>query len=116
MNPTRWIVVVAAAALATTAAATGSVELARVITPQQTVLRVGESGFIVVDVIIRRGYHVQANPPAFPDLIPLTLTLDPAPGVETGTPVFPAPKRLRLKGSGETLLVLDGRFSMRVPI
>ncbi len=117
MNLTLWISATAAATvLATSAAATDSIDPVQVITPHQTVPRTGESGFFVVDVIIQRGYHVQANPPAFPNLIPITLSLDPAPGVEIGTPVYPAPKRLRLKGSGEILLVLDGRFSIRVPI
>lgn len=115
MNLTLWISA-AAAVFATSAAATNSIELARVVTPHQTVLRAGESGLIVVDVIIRRGYHVQANPPAFPNLIPLTLSLVPAPGIEIGTPVYPPPKRLRLEGSGDILLVLDGRFSIRVPV
>ena len=116
MSPTAWISVAAAAVFATNAAATAGVELARVATPHQTALRAGESGLIVVDVIIRRGYHVQANPPAFPNLIPLTLSLVPVPGVEIGSPVYPPPKRMRLAGSGDTLLVLDGRFSIRVPV
>ena len=109
-------VIAAVAVFATVNAATDGIELVHVITPHETVLRTGESDFMLVDVIVRSGYHVQANPPAFPNLIPLTLTLDPAPGVEVGTPVYPPPKRLRLGGSGETLLVLDGRFSIRVPV
>lgn len=109
-------IIAAVAVFATADAATDGVELVHVITPHGTVLRAGESGFMLVDVIVRPGYHVQANPPAFPNLIPLTLTLDPAPDVEIGTPVYPPPERLRLGGSGETLLVLDGRFSIRVPV
>jgi DsbC/DsbD-like thiol-disulfide interchange protein len=116
MSLTLWTSAVAAAVFATSAAAMDGVELVKVITPHRTVLRAGESGFIVVDAIIRPGYHVQANPPAFPNLIPLTLSLDPAPGLEIGTPVYPPPRRLRLEGSGETLFVLDGRFSIRVPV
>jgi DsbC/DsbD-like thiol-disulfide interchange protein len=115
VNLARWIVA-AAAAFATTAVATDNIELARVIAPHQTALPAGESSFIIVDIVIRRGYHVQANPPAFPNLIPLTLTFEPAPGIEIGAPVYPPPRRLRLGGSGETLLVLDGRFSIRVPV
>lgn len=106
----------AVAVFATAVAATDGVELVPVITPHDTMLRLGEPGFVRVDVFVPPGYHVQANPPAFPNLIALTLTLDPAPGVEIGTPVYPAPKRLRLEGSGETLLVLDGRFSIHVPV
>ena len=109
-------IIAAAAVFATATAATNGVELVQIIAPHETVLRAGESGFMLVDVIVRPGYHVQANPPAFPNLIPLTLTLDPAPGVEIGTPAYPPPKRLRLEGSGETLLVLDGRFSIHVPV
>ena len=109
-------IVAAVAVFATADAATDRVELVPVITPHDTVLRPGEPGFMLVDVIVAPGYHVQANPPAFPDLIALTLTLDPAPGVEIGAPVYPAPKRLHLEGSGETLLVLDGRFSIRIPV
>lgn len=90
--------------------------VAQVIPPRPVELRAGETRDAVIEVVVKPGYHVQANPAAWPYLIPTALTLAPAPGVTVGVPRYPAPKRLRLVGSGEDLLVYEGRFAIVVPI
>lgn len=91
-------------------------EVAQVIAPARVTLPLGKPQQVAIEVAVRPGYHVQANPAAYPNLIPITLTLPPARGVATGAPTYPAPKRLRLEGSGDQLLVYDGRFRIVVPM
>lgn len=91
-------------------------ELARVVAPDEVTLRVGIVERVAIEVVVRPGYHVQANPPAYPNLIPVTLTFAPASGVAVGKPIYPAPSRKRLQGSGEDLLVYGGRFRIVVPM
>jgi DsbC/DsbD-like thiol-disulfide interchange protein len=91
-------------------------DVATVIAPRQLGLRAGETRDLVVEVIVKPGHYVQANPAAQPFLIPTALTLACTPGVTVGEPRYPAPKRLRLAGSGDELLVYDRRFVIVVPI
>jgi hypothetical protein len=65
---------------------------------------------------VKPGFHVQANPVLNPDLIPIELSLETAAGLRAGAPIYPSPSRLRLVGTDEDLLVLDGRFTIAVPI
>lgn len=67
-------------------------------------------------VQVKRGYHVQANPVLDPALIPITLTIESPMALEVGAPRYPAPKRFRLRGTEEDLLVLDGRFAIEFPV
>jgi DsbC/DsbD-like thiol-disulfide interchange protein len=91
-------------------------DVVEVIAPRPLELRAGETRNAVIEVVVKPGYHVQANPAAQPNLIPTALTLASAPGVTVGTPHYPAPKRLRLSGSGDELLVYDRRFVIVVPL
>lgn len=75
---------------------------------------VGRSGTVTVVVTVKPGFHVQANP-ASEELVPTTLTLEPAPGLTLGTPVYPKSKPYRLEGVGE-LAVYDGTFEIKVPV
>jgi uncharacterized protein len=98
-------------------AAVGAFDVvAEVIAAGPVELRVGETRDVVIEIVVKPGYHVQANPAAWPYLIPTALTLASAPGVTVGTPRYPAPKRLRLAGGGDELLVYDRRFVIVVPI
>lgn len=92
-------------------------ELAQVVGPARVALPSGKPQPVAIEVDVRPGYHVQANPAAYPNLIPITLTMTPTPGVAIGAPIYPdPPKRLRLEGSGEQLLVYDGRLRIVVPM
>lgn len=111
-------VVLATMLAATAGAAThaAALEVAQVVGPARIVLPVGKLQQVAVDVAVKPGYHVQANPAAYPNLIPTRLTLLPVPGVAVGSPRYPSAKRLRLEGSGDQLLVYDGRFRIVVPM
>ena len=77
--------------------------------------RAGET-IVHVPVSVSRGYHVQANPVLDPALIPITLTIERPEGLEVGAPRYPAAKRFKLQGAEDELVVLDGRFSIQVPV
>ncbi|MBI5716601.1 MAG: hypothetical protein HZC37_02815 [Burkholderiales bacterium] len=109
-----WLAVGAAAFAAPTLA--WALDVAQVVAPRPVVMRAGETRQVAIEVIVKPGYHVQANPAAWPYLIPTALTMAPAPGVTVGVPRYPPPKRLRLASSGEELLVYERRFEIVVPI
>jgi DsbC/DsbD-like thiol-disulfide interchange protein len=113
---TAVLTAVLGAALAAPDAAWAFDVVAAMTVPGPVELRAGETRNVVIEVIVKPGHHVQANPAAQPTLIPTVLTLASAPGVTVGTPRYPAPKRLRLAGSGDELLVYDRRFVIVVPI
>ena len=114
MRTVALVTMLAAAAGAATHAV--ALEVAQVVGPARIVLPVGKLQQVAVDVAVKPGYHVQANPAAYPNLIATRLTLLPVPGVAVGNPRYPGAKRLRLEGSGEQLLVYDGRFRIVVPM
>jgi uncharacterized protein len=99
-----------------TAANAVAFDVARVIVPARVVLPLDKPQQVAIDVAIEPGYHVQANPAAYPNLIPIELSFVPAQGVTVGDPRYPGAKRLRLEGSGDQLLVYDGRFRIVVPM
>ena len=109
-------VIAIAAAIGADRAAAVEFELARVVVPTHVVLPAGQELRVAIDVIVLPGYHVQANPAAYANLIPITLTFTPAAGITVGKPVYPSPHRLRLEGSGDELLVYRGRFRIIVPL
>jgi Disulphide bond corrector protein DsbC len=104
------------AAIASAANDAAALEVAQVVGPARVALPLGKPQQVAIDVAVKPGYHVQANPAAYPNLIPTRLTLLPVPGVAVGPPRYPNAKRLRLEGSGEQLLVYDGRFRIVVPM
>lgn len=79
-------------------------------------LRAGTRAVARVDLRVRPGYHVQANPVLDPALIPITLTMERAEGFELGAPRYPAASRFRLQGAQDDLVVLDGTFAIEVPL
>ncbi len=104
------------AAAAGAAIDAAALEVAQLVGPARVVLPIGKLQQVAIDVAVKPGYHVQANPAAYPNLIPTRLTFLPVPGVAVGQPRYPSAKRLRLAGSGEQLLVYDGRFRIVVPM
>jgi DsbC/DsbD-like thiol-disulfide interchange protein len=69
-----------------------------------------------VIVSVAPGYHVQSNPPAKPNLIPVRLVVEPGEGLAPGAPAYPRGKPYRFAGAGDTLLVYDGHFAVSVPL
>lgn len=97
MIPAPALIAMVAALVGAPAAAT-AFEVVQVVEPT-VALPVDKPWEVAIDVVVKPGYHVQANPAAYPELVATALTLPPAPGVAVGKPRYPAPKRLRLEGS-----------------
>ena len=76
----------------------------------------GQDTMATIQVSVKRGYHVQANPVKNPSLVPIVLDVKPDEMVVPGPPVYPLSKKLRLGGSDEDLAVYDGTFVIRLPI
>jgi DsbC/DsbD-like thiol-disulfide interchange protein len=84
--------------------------------PEELTLRPGGRASAVLEMSVREGFHVQANPAANEFLIPLTVTFKPAEAVKAGEPRYPPPQRYRLEGTEEDLLVYGGVFTVSVPV
>jgi len=105
--------------LATLASAPGGALAADVVTlhpPAGVEVKPGALTRIAIQIVVKPGYHVQANPVENPSLIPITLKIDAAKSISVGEPVYPAPKRLRLSGDSQDLVVYDGSFVIALPV
>jgi len=58
-------------------------------TPEELTLAKGESGYAIVRLQIKNGYHINANPPTFPYLKATELELTPANGISVDFVVYP---------------------------
>ena len=104
------------AALGATPAIARAIEVVTVVPPSTVEVKPGAGTRIALQVVVKPGYHVQANPVENPSLIPITLKMDAARSISVGEPVYPAPKRLRLPGDSQDLVVYDGSFVIALPL
>ena len=103
-------------ALGATPAIARAIEVVTVVPPSSVEVKPGAGTRIALQVVVKPGYHVQANPVENPSLIPITLKMDAARSISVGEPVYPAPKRLRLPGDSQDLVVYDGTFVIALPL
>jgi hypothetical protein len=101
---------------ASAGASGGQPGVVEVLRPPAVELRAGARAVARVGLRVKPGYHVQANPVLDPALIPITLTMGHAEGFDLGAPRYPAARRFRLQGAQDDLVVLDGTFSIEVPL
>lgn len=78
--------------------------------PAPVEIEAGRSGSLRIQVRVKPGYHVQANPVRHASLIPITVELGPSEGVRPSRPVYPPSKLFRIAGGSEDLVVYDGAF------
>lgn len=71
---------------------------------------------VPVALSIEPGWHVNANPPAEPEMIPTTIAIAAAPGFHAGATRYPAGTRRKLAFADEELLVYDGDVTAHVPL
>jgi len=73
---------------------------------------------IEVEIPIQIGaeYHIQANPASAPRLIPTTIEIEGAEGIEVGKPVYPKGNVYRQQGSVETISVYSGDIKIKIPL
>ncbi len=76
----------------------------------------GAAANAMIVVEVNAGFHVQANPPAKPNLIPVTLAFEPAEGVTAGATVYPPGKPYQVAGANGALSVYDGAFELTAPL
>ena len=93
-----------------------AVEVVTVLQPSSVEVKPGAGTRIAVQVTVKPGYHVQANPVENPSLIPITLKIDGAGDLSVGEPLYPTAKRLRLPGDSQDLVVYDGTFAITLPL
>ncbi len=84
--------------------------------PRSIAAQPGSVVHVLIQLAVKPGYHVQANPVENPDLIPITLAVQPAAGVSTAEPVYPRAKRMRLPGDTQDLVIYDGAFAIVLPL
>jgi hypothetical protein len=76
----------------------------------------GKSDYISVEVMVKDGYHIQANKVNDESLIPVSLKIFPAEQFVIGPPEFPPYTLFRLEGTDNELNVFDGKFEIKVPV
>ncbi len=92
----------------------------RGVTPEVTPIvgvdaaRPGDVVRAAVQVALPEGFHVQANKPRDPSLIPTRLTFDSSPDVQVTEVVFPRPVDQRVLGYDEPLAVFEREFAIGV--
>ena len=69
-----------------------------------------------LQVTVRTGFHVQANPVRNRLLKPIVLEVRPTQIATPGAPVYPPSKTMRLDGTDEDLVIYDGAFTIRLPL
>ena len=84
--------------------------------PAVQVMRSGATDTLRLVFQVAPGLHVQAHPAADAFLIPLTLELEAAAGLELGPVVYPPPQIHRLADTGAELLVCAGTVSIAIPV
>lgn len=82
--------------------------------PSETTVARGESGDVIVPIKITHGYHVNANPPSFPYLIPLEIKLPAAEGLSVEFIRYPDPLKRKFAFSEEALAVYEGETTVTV--
>lgn len=86
------------------------------VVPAELTLGKGESGTAIVQLQIKNGYHVNANPASFPYLIATELKLTPQAGVSPGTITYPEPLTKTFSFSDEPLKVYEGDSTIKATL
>jgi thioredoxin:protein disulfide reductase len=76
--------------------------------PEELTLAKGESGYAIVRLQIRDGYHINANPPTYPYLKATELELTPANGISVDFVSYPDPLTKKFEFAEEPLKVYEG--------
>lgn len=83
-------------------------------TPEELTLAKGESGYAIVRLQIKNGYHINANPPTFPYLKATELELTPANGISVDFVVYPDALTKTFSFADEPLKVYEGDTIVKV--
>lgn len=86
------------------------------VTPLETTITRGQTGEAIVRLKIDHGYHVNANPPTFPYLIPTELQISPAAGVTVDSVTYPQALTLKFSFADQPLAVYEGEADVKVKL
>ncbi|BDI28598.1 hypothetical protein CCAX7_006490 [Capsulimonas corticalis] len=75
----------------------------------------GRKGVLAITIAVSPGFHVNANKPNDPDLIPTVFTAQSTPGVTFGAPKYPAAKSITVTYEKKPMLVYQGSAVILVP-
>src|SRR6266508_3950465 len=84
------------------------------ITVPEVIAHAGKSAVIYVYVVVKEGYHIQANKVNDEFVIPTTLDLNADTIIKTGKQIFPSGKKFKLEGTSDYLFVYDGKFKITI--
>jgi DsbC/DsbD-like thiol-disulfide interchange protein len=83
-------------------------------TPVMASLAKGQSGEAIVRLKIADGYHINANPPSFPYLIPTQLDLTPAAGISVDFITYPTGLTKKFSFDEHPLSVYEAETDLKV--
>lgn len=79
-------------------------------------MKVGQAAEVVVEVKVREGFHIQANPASRPQLIATRVDLSGGKGLSPGRALYPEGKPYKVGGLAMTVSTYDGHFELKVPV
>ncbi len=85
------------------------------ITVPEVIAHAGKNAVIYVYVVVKEGYHIQANKVNDEFIIPTTLDINADEIIITRKHVFPVGKKFKLEGTSDYLFVYDGKFKITTP-
>jgi DsbC/DsbD-like thiol-disulfide interchange protein len=97
------------------AGVSSSADVVKITSPQVTI-DAGSSLDAVINLSIRSGYHINANPPTFSYLIPTEVTAGKAEGISPGKPVYPAGEMRKFQFADQPLSVYQGDARVTLPL
>jgi len=86
------------------------------VTPLEATITKGQPGEAIVRLKIDHGYHVNANPPSFPYLIPVQLQISPPAGVTVESITYPRALTKKFSFSEQPLAVYEGETDLKVKL
>ena len=81
--------------------------------PQPVDIARGGSSEATIRLTIQKGYHVNANPPTYPYLIPTALEAAPRDGFSISRISYPAPINIKLAFAEKPLAVYEGQTAIK---
>ncbi len=117
MTTPRAAALTAVALAAAVSAAAQSRRPSLILTPTApAAVRPGSTAHLSLAVAMPEAYHVQANKPRDPALIPTVLEVQAPEGTTVEQVVYPEPKEFKLAGSSDVLLVYGPTFTVEVTL
>lgn len=81
-----------------------------------TSVSAGQPVNATINLSIKSGFHVNANPPTFSYLIPTEVKPAAAEGITVGKPVYPAAVKKKFQFADQPLAVYEGEARVSLPV